>query len=141
MANYYATARSNYFKVKNAEAFAAWVADWPTGLKLLEKDTEAGETLHGFYCDDGDGGGFQCDYQGDDDEGNEIDRDMLAELAEHLVEGQVAVLEEAGAEKLRYVSAFSIAVNHKGQTITIHINDIYDRVKKEWGAEVNEATY
>lgn len=50
MANWYGTARSNYFRVKDPEAFKAWVNAMPA-LTLLEKDGK-----FGFYVDDS--GGF-----------------------------------------------------------------------------------
>ena len=42
MANYVATARSNYFKVKDPEAFKSWVANCPnTGLMSKDDGTFA----------------------------------------------------------------------------------------------------
>jgi hypothetical protein len=38
--------------------------------------------------------------------------DFTAELATHLVEGQIAVVQEVGGEHLRYLTGFSYAFDH-----------------------------
>jgi len=120
MANYYATARSNYFKVKDADAFKAWCLR--SSLEVLEGN----ENLYAIASADPDGGGWPC--QRDDEPGNELEEfDLVDELAGHLAGNCVAILMESGAEKLRYVIGVAIAVNAKGESIQIELEDIYDR--------------
>lgn len=61
---------------------------------------------------------------------------MLSELAEHLQDDSVAVLMEAGAEKLRYVAGWAAAVNAKGEVVEIGLHAIYDMAKQKFGDDV-----
>jgi hypothetical protein len=51
--------------------------------------------------------------------------DLVAELAQHLPKGEVAVLMEIGAEKLRYLTGIAIAVNYKGRATVVSLDDVY----------------
>lgn len=54
----------------------------------------------------------------------------------------MAVLEEVGAEKLRYLIGQALAVNHRGETISVSIDDIYKKIKQVgWSGCVREAIY
>jgi len=199
MANWYGTARSNYFRVKDTEAFKAWVNAMPD-LILLEKDGK-----FGFYAE-GDSGGFpswidkhttevrgailspqgepvhseafiHVAYGDAPDEDDVLDaatqhfqglpqwagqenptldleiEDQFAEddqvdwssmLAPHLVEGEVAVLMEVGAEKVRYASGWATAIAWDGRETIIDLHDIYAKAAAEFGVErtsITEATY
>lgn len=134
MANYYATARSNYFRVKDKTAFREWADNIP-GLGVWD-DREDGRV--GVY-DGGDSGGWPSQRYNEETEDYE-DLDLAYELSEHLAEGEVAVLMEAGAEKMRYVCGYAIAVNHKGERITVSLNDIYDLAKAKFGVEPTDVS-
>lgn len=70
--------------------------------------------------------------------------DLVRELAEHLPKGQVAVLMEIGAEKLRYLTGVAIAVNHKGRVVEVMLSDIYRKAARSFRiaeSEITEATY
>jgi hypothetical protein len=76
------------------------------------------------------------------DEDTEID--LVRELAEHLPKGQVAVLMEIGAEKLRYLTGVAIAVNHKGRVVQLTLSDIYCKAARAFRvaeSEITQATY
>ena len=74
------------------------------------------------------------------DERQDEERDLIIELSGHLADGWVAILMEAGAEKLRYVSGFAIAVNNRGAIETVHLSDIYE--KAQWlGGHLTPAEY
>jgi len=197
MANWYGTARSNYFRVKDTNAFKAWIHAMPD-LFLLEKDGK-----FGFYAE-GDSGGFPSfinkhlaevkgtirspqgetvhtfthvayGYAPDDEDvladatrhfqglpawkeqenptldleikeksEEEIEVDWTSMLAPHLAEGEVAILKEAGAEKVRYITGWAMAIAWDGRTTYIGLNDIYAKAAAEFGVEstsINEATY
>ena len=134
MANYYASARSNYFRVKDSQAFEAWVNS-VGNLGIFTKDN-AGETLYAIYDNGGDSCGWPS-YNFDED--TEID--LTADLAEHLVDGEVAVLIEVGAEKLRYLVGCAVAVRSDGEVIHLNLNTIYQTVKDQWGVTTTEAEY
>ena len=141
MSNYTATARTNYFRVKDRAAFSDWVDS--VRYQELSILVHADPQLVGLNATNGDCSGFQIDWQ--DDDGAE--HNLLAELAQHLAEGAVAVLVEAGSEKCRYVTGFAIAVKADPaaeggfKTLKISLGDIYRRVQSEWGCAASQAIY
>lgn len=139
MANYCGSARSNYFKVKDVEAFKAWAATI-SSIGVWEK----GE-MFAIYSDCPDGGGWPSSKWGkvanEDGEVSEdfVDLDLSAELAEHLTEDSIAVLMETGHEKLRYLVGHAIAVNHKGEYESLNIDSIYELAEKRFGIKPTQA--
>lgn len=99
MANWYGSARSNYFKVKDEAAFVAWAESMD--LEIIRNDDGLVGLLPG---DTEDGDWPQQWYDADD---NELDDplDVPTGLRPHLADGQVAFLFTVGAEKLRYLTA------------------------------------
>jgi hypothetical protein len=78
----------------------------------------------------------------DEQAGEEEEIDLYAELAGHLADGAVAVLQEVGSEKLRYLVGYAVAVNHRGERLSVSIDDVYERVRAAgWGDDVSTATY
>ncbi len=133
MSNYYGSARSNYFKVKDVAAFKAWV-DSLACVKIWERQ----DGTFGIYSECKDSGCWPSTKStGDED----IEIDLEEELAEHLQDGEVAILMQAGAEKLRYIGGYAVAVNHLGETVSVHLHDIYDLAKAKFGAEPTRAEY
>ena len=132
MANYYATSRTNTFQVKDVAAFKAW-AD-KLGIRVHQREGGSGFVLDPGDCNDS--GTFpSCDMEKDE----EID--FADQLSGHLAEGSVAVIIEAGAEKLRYVHGHAVAVNSKGEEVHVDLADIYERAEKAFGGEVSRAEY
>ena len=123
MANYYSTCRTNYFKVKDFEEFKNWTHTIAfEGLEICEGD-------NGTICLLCDNGWPLCklpDYE---------EFDFLTEFKQHLVEKEVVVLMEAGAEKHRYIQGMAMAVMKGRRPITIDISDIYDKAKKRFGVD------
>ncbi len=134
MANWYGIARSNYVRVKDYNAFKAWVETLPE-VEIAERE--------GMYAllvtRDSDSGGWPSYREGKDGEDEEID--IAAEIAEHLMLGEVFIYCEVGAEKQCYLTAWTIAVNDKGEKIQVSIDDIYSMVKDRWGREPTTASY
>jgi hypothetical protein len=131
MANWYGTSRSNYFKVENEEAFREWAES---------RDLEVFEGRGGLFgiapssmSEDGSWPSYD----------DEVDAgiDFQAELIEHLAEGQVAILMTIGAEKLRYLTGFSVALAWDGRRMSVDIADIYDKVELEFGLQPTAAEY
>lgn len=52
----------------------------------------------------------------------------------------VAVFMQAGAEKLRYVSGWAVAINAKKERVEIDLHEIYNRAK-DLGKHITEAIY
>lgn len=122
MANFYGNARSNYFEVKDVDAFEAAMA------KLPDITVIAQGGLVGIMVDNGDSGCFPSwmyDPDGDIDMDDE-EIDIVEIVAEHLADGAVAIFMEVGAEKMRYISGWAEAINSKYQRKTISLDNIYD---------------
>ena len=117
--NYYATVRSNYFRVKDLESFKQFCDRW--GLELLETVTR-GEVV-GFTPQRFNDGGIR---QPPDDE----EADFVSELAKQLDRDEVAIFMEAGNEGVRYVIGLATAVNWRGTQTHISLCDIYKKARK-----------
>lgn len=121
MANYYGQGRSNYFAVKNAEAFLEEMAKYPLEIITQERD---GETLYGFMDADSDGGG-NIDQYFDADDGEPCDIDWETVFRTHLADGWVAVVMSIGSEKYRFLNGVANAYNNRGECLGIDLSDIY----------------
>lgn len=136
IANFEATGRTNYFKVKDEAAFKDWAEKY--GLVAYpEEETE-----------DSDGHKFTITTENRDhgtwpghDEENDIEVDIIEMIAEHLADDEVCVIMEAGAEKLRYVSAWAAAFDNKGEVVELKLGDIYGIAKEKWGRDIPTAEY
>lgn len=135
MANWYGSARSNYFRVKDKDAFTTWCAS--RNLNILNS---TGESTVAIAPSDFDDGAWPSQTFNEETQDYD-DVDLVAELATHLAEGEVAVLMQIGAEKLRYLTGWAVAVNHKGETVSLNLSDIYDLAKTKFGVTPTEAQY
>ena len=132
MADFNGMARTNTFRVKDKEAFLSAISvfdlevQWRTlkdgaeGVCLITND-EYG-SWPGYWCDD---------------DGDEHESDWVALLSEHLVDGEVAIINEAGHEKARYVSGWSLAIHSSGKAEQISLNDIYEKAAASFGVPVD----
>jgi hypothetical protein len=136
MANYYVTARSNYFRVKDTEAFETWCNE--RNLNFWTKEFPNVGRRYAISPSASDPGGWPY-YDGETDK----DIDLCAELARHLDARDVAVLIEVGSEKLRYLIGEALAVYHDGRTVGVHLDEIYERAADEFSGNytITEATY
>jgi len=125
MANYIGKARSNYIRVKDVMAFNEWADQF---------DLKVGSDDDGRVC-------VLSDEQWPDMNSNGEYVDFVKALSTHLVEDEVAILMEVGSEKLRYVYGQAQAVDHKGHTLEINLNDIYKLVEQEWESSPTHAEY
>jgi hypothetical protein len=139
MADWSGTARSNYFEVKDFAAFKTWLESH--SLSLLEDDAEPSKpsTKVGFTAANTDHGAWPSSIWNEEtDEYEEFD--LVSELWQHLVEGQVAVLMEVGSERYRYVTGQAIAVRWDGRVVHLSLNDIYEKAAREFGVDVKSIT-
>ena len=150
MANFYGAARSNYFEVKNPQAFLAWVETvsglgcWkadPAPIQSEESEAEKQRRNRIFkvYSTDGDTGCWPSTIE--DDNGDFVDFDLVTDMAPHLADGQVAVLMESGAEKLRYVCGNAVAFTNEGKVVQVNLDDIYKKATEAFGVSPGPATY
>lgn len=131
MANFTGAERTNYFKVKNRRAFLAWASK--NKFEVIKSGRTRLGLLPGEYTDDGI---FDCFNPETCEE-----FDLAEELAKHLAPGSVAVIMGSGAEKLRYVSGWARAVNHRGDEVSVNLADIYNLAHKKFGVRPTEASY
>lgn len=133
MANYYATSRTNYFRVTDEEKYNELFKNL-VGLESEICDftftkEENGITLHGF------GSYGPISYRvpnSNTDEYDDEDYDFdqfLAELQAILPENEAFIYMEAGNEKLRYITGFSVVVT-KNDIESVEICDEALKVAK-----------
>lgn len=133
MANYYASARSNYFRVNDPEGLQESL---PDGVELHTSSIEPDLVCMLVTCPDQ--GGWPTWVIDEDD--NDVEFDYANALAPFLLDDEVVIMMEAGAEKLRYISGYARAFNNKGEEVVISLNDIYAKASS-LGANVTPAEY
>lgn len=138
MANFYGTSRSNYVFVKDADAAIASLADFDINVHRHPNHDNA-IMLSG----NDDDGTFSTSTL--DDDGDEIYLDFSEWAQEHLVDGQTLILVSAGAEKLRYVSAWAEAYTWRGERVDVNLMEsLYQELEKQTGisaGKVADPTY
>ena len=138
MATYTSTARTNYFRVKDVDAFNKWIEQF-SGLETIVHETQG--TIGILFEDGVPNCRWETEKFADGSEHDvDVEVDFMEELGLHLADEEVAVLQEVGNENLRYVSGYSIAVNNKGERREISINHIYN-LAKELGSKITHAEY
>lgn len=135
MANWYGTSRSNYFAVKDLEAFKAALK--PFELEIVTSDRHEGLVAVLAETDDG---GFPS-YYVDEDDGDLVDVDIVALITEHLADGHVCVLQSVGAEKLRYLTGWAVAFNNKGESIEVNIDNVITQAEAQGLGTVTAVLY
>jgi hypothetical protein len=148
MADWYGSARTNYFKVKDSEAFQAAMTKldlqiWPntqSAHNALGERTEVTVPDSFALGGESDKGGWPSSIY-DEDTDDYIDVDIADLVASHLVDGEVAIFMECGAEKLRYITGNATAINSKGERRDIALSNIYDLAKELSDGDITEASY
>jgi hypothetical protein len=130
MADWWGFSRSNYFKVKDKEAFLAWLSEIGD-VSVLHEDAHGSIAIMGESY----GGWPTC--PGEDCE----PFDFAEELSDFLLDGEIAVLIEAGAEKLRYITGVAIAIDSHGNRTQLLLSDIYAQAEAVLGRRPPDATY
>lgn len=138
MANYYGQGRTNYFGVKDPDAFEAWCDSLNLTCIDDQPDGPEGVTLYGFTTDMLEDGLPGSRYNEETEEFDDVD--VADELAAHLQEGYVAVFQSTGAEKMRYVMGIAWAVNSAGDTVFISLDDIFEKAK-HLGHTITDCAY
>lgn len=101
MANYCCTIRTNYFHVKDENAFRTFmnrVYGCEDNIELWEEKDEDGRAVFGF----GVYGGISGIRDQDDDEDSSYD-DFIDKLQESVADDDAVIILESGNEKMRYV--------------------------------------
>lgn len=147
MANYYGVGRTNYFRVKDLDAFIEELKPI-RGLNLQVREDlrvkddpcpETGKPWVMLMDDNPDGGGW-CPYYDQDGDEADYDVDLEEVIANHLIDGDVAIIMETGHEKYRYLIGWASAVNSKGESVRINLDDIY-KAAETLGSIITRAQY
>ena len=134
MANYYESSRSNYFIVKDIEAFKAELNGF--GLEVVSKEIE--DIVFVALLADEENGFPSEVFDPETFDSYEINWADI--FKRHLADEQVAIIMGAGAEKLRYIIGWAEAFNNKGESRAISLDAIYN-LAKELGSEITRAEY
>ena len=138
MANYYGAARSNFVLVKDMAGLRKSLSVWPITIEESE-----GKAV--FLSEAPDGDGWPSFAIGAD--GEEIAFSFEEHIMPFIKEGEVLVVMEAGAEKLRYLIGWANAYVRSGTTVkkkTVSITDIYRLAARAFRVPVDsisEASY
>jgi len=136
MANYYASCRSNYFKVKDEVQFRNWIEDFDVEVITDEVN---GEVLLGFISTEEFG---TIPYiEEDKDEGIMENRFLVEEISDYLKDGETVVIQEVGSEKMRFLNGYSIAIHSNGDFINLSLNEIYGMAMKKFGGNITECRW
>jgi hypothetical protein len=136
MANFVGYARSNYFAVKDENAFQEEMKLYPVEVITKEQD---GVTLYGFLDSDQNGGADVWSFYNDEtDEYEEILWSAIFER--HLQDNWVAVIVDVGSESYRYFTGGATAFNNKGEVRNVQLNDIY-KLAEGLGSNTTVAEY
>ena len=129
MATYEELVRSNYFAVKDPEAWETFCERW--GVSPI-KDAQGRHGLMGGEMN-------SCII---DDEGNEDEKaDFDSELEDQLADGEVCVIQGVGNEKLRFLIGYAKAISPGRDMIYLDLGRIYDLVEEQWQVKPTLAEY
>lgn len=112
MANYECVTRSNYFHVKDADAFRKFMDRVYGGVDIWEEKDATGKLVFGFGAYGGICGINPPDGAADDEQYDDSYDAFINELQEHIAEDDAVIILEAGYEKMRYVVGSAIIVTH-----------------------------
>jgi hypothetical protein len=139
VANYYGQARSNYFAVKDEQAFRADIEK--CDVHLLTHTTEDGQTLFGVMDSEGSDSPMDTWFAWSaDDETDEPEMTWSEFFQKHLADGWVAILVEIGSEKYRFLNGVATAYNNKDDNRTIDLSSIVE-LGYQLGENVTSPTY
>jgi hypothetical protein len=133
MATYGETARSNYFAVKDPEAWKTFCERW--GVADIDE-----KGLYGFVSSDGITS-WQTKIDANGDEVDDEDADFDSELEAQLVDGEVCVIQAVGNEAHCYVIGYAKAISPGRDMIYFDLQQIYDMVEEQWGVTPTGCEY
>jgi len=122
-------ARTNFFRVRKSkrEEFGAWARKMSLTLATSGTDQRPSYCLMA-----GAGDGWPAYDPTGEDRGEESSA-FKHQISRFLAPGSVAVMIEAGCEGMAYVGGHAIAVDHRGNTVSLSLQDgIMDKASRKW---------
>lgn len=144
MADYIATARTNDFRVKDIAALKDELRSYgitpaaPEEARMgaefvLVENTDGSIALYSYgrwpQLDD-ESVAARLDIDDEETPLPDQHEDLSALIASHLVDDEVAIFIEVGAEKMRYLGGSALAINAKGEHRRVDLEDIYDLARQ-----------
>ena len=144
MANYTASARSNYVKVSDIDRLRHSLAPWPISIHEA-RNHETDEEGNGYFC-------FLCDNESGwpairweeltDTTSEEFEFDWETDVMPFIAPNEVLVIMEVGNVKLQYLSGYATAyirreteIDFTVESVAIRLYDIYEKAKNAFGVE------
>jgi hypothetical protein len=138
MADWYGICRSNYFRVKDETSFLKWTERFD--VEII-RDNADGISRFGFYSTEFHGGLPTFYDEEAEERGEDCVVSILDEISSYLADGETAVIQEAGAEKLRYVTGRSYAIHSSGEHVKVCIDGIYAIAESKFGGNITECSW
>lgn len=132
MANWIGFARTNYFHVTDIDALTKSLS----GFELTPTVSVVDKSLFCILCESDDGG---WPAWGEVD-GEDLDFSFQEIVMPFVAEGEVLVVMECGAERLKYLTGFAAAYVRRGDSVkelTIELSDIYRMVSEKFGVKLS----
>lgn len=142
MANYCCTIRTNYFRVKDPDAFREFMSRVygdEDNVELFEKLDEEGRPMFGFGTYGGIGGVRNAEADEDDDADESSYDEFIEGLQANVAEDDAVIIFEAGHEKLRYITGIATVITSQKCTF-LDITDMATKKAAELLGNSNWAT-
>jgi hypothetical protein len=132
MADWYGTARSNYVKVADKEGLNKALEPFEMDVHHNMED----DTVAFFGIDQYGGWPGWCDvYNEEKDQYDEVEFDPETHIVPYLADGEVLIMMECGAEKLRYITGHASAFTKGKPSVYLSLGDIYKKAAEAFGVE------
>lgn len=133
MATMQGIARTNYFRVKNGAAFRASMDRFD--VQIVEEPIDGEQ--HFAVFDTINGGIWPIDVEGMGQKLIPVSFPHL--ISEHLLAGQIAILMGISYEGTRSMQGHALAIDATGSIVKVELDDIYEKVRLDWGRTVAES--
>ena len=135
MANETGFARTNYFRVKDQDAFRQFVESCAGEVTIVTKDKDA--SLIALLASEGYWPSTRIDEETDEEQ----DIVFLDEVANHLADGQICIVMEAGFCGGRYCYGEATAFDNAGRQTNVSLADIYAAAERKFAITGGRAEY
>ena len=128
MSSWCGTARSNHIKVVDMADLLEALA--PFDIEVLPGDEGKHYLTPGSSSDSGGWPAFSL--SGD----AEVEFDPAVHICPFMADGEILVMMEAGAERLRYITGEAQAYSKWGQCVTVSLSDVYAKAAEKFNVDI-----